>query len=167
MSNFEDFTVVDADYLTRFHINGAAIAALREGEIEGVRTGASALDDRLVLIGLMADDNNLAVKTVRQLGETSERIRFAARALMQNEPIDEPPLTSDIKLPVDEEVRKLCRLAVDEAARLGSITSVGPEHLLLGLARDDEHSASHLLRQAGLTLERMRRAVRVVLGWPS
>ena len=87
MSDFEDFTVVDADSLTRLHLNDAAIAALRAGEVEGVRTGCSAIDDRLVLIGLMADDNNLAAMNVRQLGETPKRIRFAARALGQGSPL--------------------------------------------------------------------------------
>ena len=168
MSDFEDFTVVDANYLTRLHINDAAIAALRAGEEEGTRIGSSALDDRLVLIGLMADDDNLAVQTVRQLGETPERIRFAARALVQDAPSsDVPRLTPDTMLPVAEEVRNLCRLAVDEAARLAPITSIGPEHLLLAMVRDDEQRAGRLLNQAGLTLERTRRALRVVLGWPS
>lgn len=149
-------------------MNDAAIAALRAGEEEGIRAASSALDDRLVLIGLMADDDNLAAQTVRQLGETPERIRFAARALVQESPLsDVPQPTPDTKLPVAEEVRKLCRLAVDEAARLAPFTSVGPEHLLLAMVRDDEQRAGRLLNQAGLTLERTRRALRVVLGWPS
>ena len=168
MSGYEDFMAVDADYLTRSYVNDAAIAALRAGEVEGIRIGASALDDRLVLIGLMADDDNLAAKAVRQLGETPERIRFAARALVQTPPFrDEPQLPPNTKLPVAEEVRQLCRLAVDEAARLASIKSIGPEHLLLAMTRDDEQSAAQLLKSAGLTLERTRSAVRVVLGWPS
>ncbi len=168
MSNFEDFTVVDADYLTRSQVNDAAIAALLAGEVEGIRTGASALDDRLVFIGLMADDDNLAAQTVRRLGETPERLRFGARALAQTAAArDDVQPTSETHLPVAEEVRTLCRLAVDEAARLGPLTSVGPEHLLLAMLRDEETSAGQLLKQAGLTLERTRRAVRVVLGWPS
>lgn len=168
MTDFEDFTVVDADYLTRSHLNDAAIAALQAGEVEGVRTGSNALDGRLALIGLMADDNNLAAKTVRQLGETPERLRFGARALMQTSVVsDESQPMPETKLPVAEEVRQLCRLAVDEAARLGPITTIGPEHLLLAMVRDDEHSAGRLLKQAGLTLERTRRALRVVLGWPA
>lgn len=168
MADFEDFKVVDADYLTRSHVNDAAIAALQAGELEGIRTGSTALDNRLTLIGLMADENNLAAKTVRQLGETPERLRFGARALMQTSVmLDESQPSSETQLPVAEEVRQLCRLAVDEAARLQPFTTIGPEHLLLAMVREDEHSAGRLLRQAGLTLERTRRALRVVLGWPS
>ena len=166
MSDFEDFTVVDADYLARSHMNEAAIAALRAAEVEGIRIGASALDDRLVLIGLMAGDTNLAAQAVRQLGETPERIRFAARALVQTPPFgDEAQLPPDTKLPVTEEVRHLCRLAVDETRRLGQ-RSVGPEHLLLAMTRDDEQSAAQLLKSAGLTLERVRRALHTILGFP-
>ena len=168
MSDFEDFTTVDADYLARSHMNEAAIAALRAAEVEGIRIGASALDDRLVLIGLMDGDTNLAAQAVRQLGETPERIRFAARALVQTPPFgDEAQLPPDTKLPVTEEVRQIFRLAGDEARRLGPWKAVGPEHLLLAMTRDDEQSVNPLLKGMGLTLERTRRALRTILGFPA
>lgn len=167
MSDFDDFTVVDADYLRRFHLNDAAIAALRSAEVEGIRLGANTLDSQLVLVGLMADDSNLAVKTVLHLGETPERIRAAALASFQGtQPSGESRTAFPAKLFVAEEVRDLCRLAVDEAARLGSVNSVGAEHLLLATVRADEYGSARLLKQAGMTLERTRRALRIVLGRP-
>ena len=45
--------------------------------------------------------------------------------------------------------------------------TVGPEHLLLAMTRDDEHSAGQLLKQAGIALERARHALRIVLDEPS
>lgn len=167
MPDFDEFVVVDADFLKRSRWNDTAIAALRAGEAEGLRTGASTLDGRLVLIGLMADNTNLAAETVRHLAETPERIRFAARAVVQDPPFrDQPQPISDARLPIAEEVRQLCRLAVDEAARLAAKT-VGPEHLLLAMTRTDEHSAAVLLKQAGINLDRARRALRIVIGWPA
>jgi ATP-dependent Clp protease ATP-binding subunit ClpA len=167
MADFDDFTVFNADVLKSLYVNDAAIAALRAGVEEGVHTGADALDGRLTLIGLMADEANLAVKTVRHLGETPERIRFAARGLTQAPPFSEPPhLTPDIPLSIAEEVRQMFRLAGDEARRLGPWKAVGPEHLLLAMTRDDEQSVNPLLKGMGLTLERARRAVRAILGFP-
>ena len=166
MANFEDLSMFDGDYLRRSHFNEAAIAALQKGQGEAGRLGATVLDARLALIGLMSDDANLAAKVVRQLGLTPERIGYAARTLFHEPPFDtDAQVAAHTDLPIPEELRQLCRLAVDEAMRMGART-VGPEHLLLAMTRDDEHCAGLLLKQAGITLERARHALRIVLGEP-
>lgn len=167
MPNFEDFSLFDGNYLRRSHFNEAAITALQRGQGEAGRLGATALDARLALVGLMSDDTNLAAKMVRQLGQTPERIGYAARTLFHEPPFDtDAQATPHADLPIPEELRQLCRLAVDEAMRMGART-VGPEHLLLAMTRDDDHSAGQLLKQAGVTLERARHVLRIVLGEPS
>lgn len=168
MANFEDFVVVDDDYLRRSHMSDAAIAAFRVAEDEARRAGSATIGALPLLSGLMADRNNLAAQTVLHSAETPERISAAARSLLHSQSAqNQQQVAPDAQLPVAEEVRHLCRLAVDEAKRLAPARSCGPEHLLLAMTRDDENSAAPLLKQAGFTLERTRRALRIVLGMPA
>jgi ATP-dependent Clp protease ATP-binding subunit ClpC len=59
---------------------------------------------------------------------------------------------------VTGQARKVVELARDEARRLGN-PDAGPEHLLLGLLRDDHGTALQALERAGVELEEARRAV--------
>ena len=62
------------------------------------------------------------------------------------------------RLLVTGQARKVVELARDEARRLGN-PDAGPEHLLLGLLRDDHGTALRALERAGVELEDARRAV--------
>ena len=62
------------------------------------------------------------------------------------------------KLVVTGRARLSVRLARAEAAALGA-GELAPEHLLLGLLRDEDGAAAQALRAAGLTLETARAAV--------
>lgn len=62
------------------------------------------------------------------------------------------------RLLVTGQARKVVELARDEARRLGS-PEAGPEHLLLGLMRDDHGTAIRALESAGIDLDEARRAV--------
>jgi hypothetical protein len=58
-------------------------------------------------------------------------------------------------------------LAVDEAMRVPSNPRyLGSEHLLLGVIRVDAEPVDTILKAAGITLERARRARNTVLGLP-
>lgn len=62
------------------------------------------------------------------------------------------------RLLVTGQARKVVELARDEARRLGN-PEAGPEHLLLGLLRDDHGTALRALERAGVGLDEARRAV--------
>jgi hypothetical protein len=62
------------------------------------------------------------------------------------------------RLLVTGQARKVVELARDEARQLGN-PAVGPEHLLLGLLRDDHGTALRALRSMGVQLDEARRAV--------
>jgi hypothetical protein len=62
------------------------------------------------------------------------------------------------RLLVTGQARKVVELARDEARQLGT-PEVGPEHLLLGLLRDDHGTALRALRSEGIDLSEARRAV--------
>ena len=57
-----------------------------------------------------------------------------------------------------ERARKVILLAQEEAQRMGS-SRVDTEHLLLGLAREQEGVAAHVLDKMGVTLEKAKAAI--------
>jgi hypothetical protein len=69
-----------------------------------------------------------------------------------------PPEQRQRRLLVTGQARKVVELARDEARRLGN-PEAGPEHLLLGLLRDDHGTALRALESAGVGLDEARRAV--------
>jgi hypothetical protein len=81
--------------------------------------------------------------------------RHAQRIREGKVPPQEPPQR---RLLVTGQARKVVELARDEARQLGN-PEVGPEHLLLGLLRDDHGTALRALRSAGVHLDEARRAV--------
>jgi Clp amino terminal domain, pathogenicity island component len=80
----------------------------------------------------------------------AQRIREGGRM-----PLTERPQR---RLLVTGQARKVVELARDEARQLGN-PEVGPEHLLLGLLRDDHGTALRALRSTGVDLGEARRAV--------
>src|SRR5260370_39102650 len=62
-----------------------------------------------------------------------------------------------------ERARQVMRLAQEEAQRLRH-TSIGTEHLLLGLLREGQGVAGTVLTRLGVDLERARQAVEGVVG---
>ncbi|MBL7133792.1 MAG: hypothetical protein ISS78_06820 [Phycisphaerae bacterium] len=66
-------------------------------------------------------------------------------------------------LPLAPQAKKAIEFAMEEARHLGH-DYVGSEHILLGLLREEEGVAAQVLMNLGLSLERTRREVRLVLG---
>src|SRR3989442_14254889 len=62
-----------------------------------------------------------------------------------------------------ERARKVMQLAQEEAQRLHH-NYIGTEHLLLGMLREGEGVASHVLTHQGMDLEQARQAVEGIVG---
>ncbi|MFL5640097.1 MAG: Clp protease N-terminal domain-containing protein [Gemmatimonadaceae bacterium] len=60
------------------------------------------------------------------------------------------------EVPFCQATRLALQAAAEEADELGH-NAIRPEHLLLGLLRDESTQASHTLREAGVTLRELRR----------
>ncbi|MBV8847414.1 MAG: hypothetical protein JO307_31780 [Bryobacterales bacterium] len=61
-------------------------------------------------------------------------------------------------MPPTDELKRALAFAAEEAERLGH-KDLGPEHLVLGLLREEASEASEILRANGLSLDQARRAV--------
>lgn len=112
-----------------------------------------------ILLGLIKEGESVAAAVLQTLGLSLETIRLEVEKLVQFGP--STIVSGDI--PFTPKAKKVIELAMDEARRLGH-NYIGTEHLLLGLIKEGEGVASHVLMNVGLDLNKVRAEVIKLLG---
>ncbi len=136
------------DKLDRFTKRARRVLTLAQEE--ALRLNHNYIGTEHLLLGLVREDNGVAVKVLRELGvEPGQVIRAVERTVGRGEraPFGKPTLAPRTK--------RVIELAVDEARLMGH-HYIGTEHLLLGLVREGEGIAVNVLRGLGVNLERVR-----------
>ncbi|OQA56684.1 MAG: Negative regulator of genetic competence ClpC/MecB [Candidatus Omnitrophica bacterium ADurb.Bin277] len=112
-----------------------------------------------ILLGLIKEGESVAAAVLQNLGLSLDTIRLEIEKLVQFGP--STVVSGDI--PFTPKAKKVIELAMDEARRLGH-NYIGTEHLLLGLIKEGEGVASHVLMNIGLDLNKVRAEVIKLLG---
>ncbi|MBU1862663.1 MAG: ATP-dependent Clp protease ATP-binding subunit [Candidatus Omnitrophica bacterium] len=112
-----------------------------------------------ILLGLIKEGENVAAAVLQNLGLGLDTLRLEVEKLVQFGP--STVVAGDI--PFTPKAKKVIELAMDEARRLGH-NYIGTEHLLLGLVKEGEGVASHVLMNVGLDLNKIRSEVIKLLG---
>jgi hypothetical protein len=110
-----------------------------------------------LLLGILDDQNTLAVKAIRVTGADPAELRQAVRARLGDGTGD-----ARDRVPIGASARRCLEAALTEALELGH-NYIGTEHLLLGILRDRTDVAAEVLRDAGVRLDAARTAVRELL----
>lgn len=103
-----------------------------------------------LLLGLLREPEDIAVKVLANLGVELKQVRSAVEFIISQEArivLSEICLTSRAK--------KAIELAIDEARHLNH-DFIGTEHLLLGLIREGEGIVAGVLESLGVNLEKVR-----------
>lgn len=116
------------------------------------------VDTTHVLLGLLDEGHGVACGVLRNLSVDAIAIRAAVAATGQSE-----PAVSLGKLPQTPKVKQVIENAIGEAKALGH-NYVGTEHLLLGLVSVPDSVACNLLLAQGVTPEKVREEVTLLLG---
>ena len=144
---------------------------------------APELGSEHILLGLFEEGSGVAANVLRRLDVDWPKLWAAASACCKLHPppanvapADRPPtgwkatafwrfLTGRGRrgLPLNVEARQVIELTMQEARALGH-NYVGTEHLLLGILRQPNSAAAHLLVENGLALDDVRREVVELLG---
>ena len=142
--------VANGDKLQRFTQRARRVLAIAQEEAE--RLSHNYIGTEHLLLGLVREENGIAGRVLRELGakpervaEMVERMTGVGRRSASERRIDLTPRT-----------KQVIEFAVDEARKLGH-AFISTEHLLLGLIRQGDGVAIDVLRQLGLTSERIRR----------
>ena len=127
-----------SDKLDRFTKRARRVLTLAQEE--ALRLNHNYIGTEHLLLGLVREENGVAVKVLRELGvEPGQVIRAIERTVGRGEraPFGKPTLAPRTK--------RVIELAVDEARLMGH-HYIGTEHLLLGLVREGEGIAVNVLR---------------------
>ena len=128
-------------------LTGKARQALAEAEKEARQRGSSYIDTEHILLGLFAVPQGLAGHLLR------EHLQLDAAEL--EAAIDDGANRGETLRGFSPHAKRALQLAAEEARRLG-LPFVDTEHLLLGLAAEEEGLASHWLAEAGADAEHLR-----------
>ena len=112
-----------------------------------------------ILLGLIKEGEGVAAAVLQSLGLNLHALRLGVEKLVQAGP--STIISGDI--PFTPKAKRALELSMDEARRMGH-NYIGTEHLLLGLLREGEGAASHILLNQGLDLGKVRSEIMKLLG---
>jgi ATP-dependent Clp protease ATP-binding subunit ClpC len=107
-----------------------------------------------ILLGLIKEKAEIATKVLIDLGIDPDEIRDEIEKIIQPGP--ETEYRGNLSL--TPRSKKVVQCAADEAQLLNQ-TEVSPEHLLLGMIREETGVAGQVLRHRKLVLDRVRNEV--------
>ena len=136
------------DKFDRFTKRARRVLQLAQEEAQ--RLNHNYIGTEHLLLGLVREENGVAVKVLQELGvEASHVVRAIERTVGRGErmPVGKPNLAPRTK--------RVLELAIDEARLMGH-HYIGTEHLLLGLVREGDGIAVNVLRSLGINLDKVR-----------
>ncbi len=124
---------------------------------EASALGTPKIEPEQLLLGILREDKALASR-ILGAGETAESIRDQ----IERKADRGKPFPTSVDIPISNESKRVLAYAAEESRRVGH-RHIGPEHLLLGLLREEGSMAAVLLKENGIELEEMRKEVET---WP-
>ena len=137
-----------ADKFDRFTKRARRVLTLAQEEAQ--RLNHNYIGTEHLLLGLVREENGVAVKVLRDLGVDPRQIRERIERT-----VGRGQRAMYGKLSLTPRTKRVIELAVDEARRLGH-HYIGTEHLLLGLVRAGEGVAVDVLKGLGVSLDKVR-----------
>jgi bifunctional UDP-N-acetylglucosamine pyrophosphorylase/glucosamine-1-phosphate N-acetyltransferase len=117
---------------------------------EASQFGSPYIETEHLLLGLLRADKALVDRFFRaQASAESIRKQIEANATIREK------VATSVDLPLSNEGKRVLAYAAEEAERQGH-KHIGPEHLLLGLLREDKCFAAQILEERGVKLAQVR-----------
>ncbi len=132
---------------------------------EASQFGSTTIETEHLLLGLVHEDRNI----IHRFHDQSVSIESIRAEITARVPIHEK-VSISIDLPLSNECKRILAYSAEETERLHH-RSIGTEHLLLGMLREEKSLASQILRGHGLDVsairDQMAAALSLVLktGW--
>ena len=143
----KELAEVESQKLERFSEPVRRIFAQAEEQAKCLNS--ESIDTSHLLLALVSEAPNMATSILTNLGVNLTDIRSAVQAVIDDE---QPSETSRVAL--NDNSKKAIELCVKEATRLGS-QQILPEHLLIGIIQEDKGTAGKILRERGISLDRV------------
>jgi ATP-dependent Clp protease ATP-binding subunit ClpC len=142
----------------RFTERARQVVVLAQDEARALRHNYIGTEH--LLLGLLREEEGIAARVLESLGVTIEDVRAeVARIVGQGDVVETG------QIPFTPRAKRVLELSLREALSLGH-NWIGTEHLLLGVAREDEGVAMQILRESDVDADRIRDEVIRMLGRP-
>jgi ATP-dependent Clp protease ATP-binding subunit ClpC len=143
----------------RFTERARQVVVLAQEEARGL--GHSYVGSEHILLGLLREDEGLAARVLEHLDITLERVRAEVERIVSRG----EEVTAGQQIPFTPRAKRVLELAQREALSLGQ-NYIGTEHILLGLARENEGVATRILLAFDVDWEAVRNEVIRMLSGP-
>ncbi|MFW6358257.1 MAG: ATP-dependent Clp protease ATP-binding subunit [Chroococcales cyanobacterium] len=140
------------------HFTDQAIKAIMLAQEEVRRAGHNLVGTEQILLGLIAEGTGIAALVLREQGVTLKQARTIVEQI-----IGRGTGYAPANIPFTPKAKQVFELAFSEARQLGH-NYIGTEHLLLGLARENNGVAAKVLMQLGVDTEKLRMDIIRILG---
>jgi ATP-dependent Clp protease ATP-binding subunit ClpB len=138
--------------------------ALQTAQTFAVRFNHQAVDVEHVLLSLLDQERGLATAILNKAGLSSEAIKLKVQRELERQPqVSGPGATPAGGIAITGRLNRLLVAASDEAKRLKD-EYISVEHLLLAMLADDSGPAGRILKEFGVTRERLLVALQEVRG---
>ncbi len=118
---------------------------LNKSREEAIRLGHDFIGTEHLLLGIMSEKNNLAVKVLDSLDIDEDELRQTVEESVQRIPGNHTELNIG-GLPFNKQAEKVLKVTVLEAKMLKS-DEVNPEHVILSILKHKDNPASKILQQ--------------------
>lgn len=139
-----------------------AMKVMEFAQQEAISMKHHALGTEHILLGIINEGHGLAAKALESLGIDENKVRQMISAMVKP---GENELNPE-QLRVTPRVKRVLDLAQDEAVRWG-VNYVATEHLLLGIIREGEGVAFEVLKNQGISEDKVRHHISALLGGQS
>jgi ATP-dependent Clp protease ATP-binding subunit ClpC len=144
----------------RFTERARQVVVLAQDEARGLRHNYIGTEH--ILLGLLREEEGLAARVLESLEVSVEEVRVQVRRV-----IGEGEEVATGQIPFTPRAKKVLELSLKEALAM-SHNYIGTEHILLGLARENEGVAARILLELGASAEKVRDEVlRSLSGGPA
>ena len=129
---------------------------------EAMRFNHDYIGTEHLLLGLVKEGEGIASAALANLGVDLKTLRLEVEKL-----VEQGPSTVSIgEIPFNPQAKKVLELSVEEARKFGH-NYIGTEHLLLGLIKEGEGIAAHVLENMKVDVEKVQREIVKLLGGPT
>ncbi|NLY80658.1 MAG: ATP-dependent Clp protease ATP-binding subunit [Lysinibacillus sp.] len=131
---------------------------LQLAQEEAIRWKHESIGTEHILLGLIREGGGIAAKALEAIDVSPQMIEAGIEELVGKGTKDVGPIVH-----YTPRAKKVIELSVDESRKLGH-AYIGTEHILLALIREGEGVAARVLANAGVSLNKARHQVLLLLG---
>jgi ATP-dependent Clp protease ATP-binding subunit ClpC len=135
--------------------NESARLVLTRAQEEALSLNHPFIGTEHLLLGLTRDDTSLAARILNDMGVRLPQVRSAVEFIIGNG----PKIAQPGAIGLTPRAKRVIELTFEEA-RLLKHAYIGPEHILLGLVKEDEGIAAGVLKSFNVELEETRQRVK-------